>query len=334
MTDSFISPEPYSAPSTQSLVPYRTLLPRTSRVARSLEEQWGPREPEGPCPRGKGRENRTQPDRCRRPDCIQDTRLRFKYLPQMVALAEPNYTVLLTRLVGHYPTDRGRIADLQTGLRDEVGVVQWLWTIEPNPNATGYHLHAWGWGDDFSSDQLAEQAAIVGYGVTDMKPVTYHGDFGYTAKNATHNQASLTEHIRLNGRELIHGRGFFRDAHTGESMTQREARTRARRLTREPEARTQVQTRAQATASWFTKNFQTLPPQSATALRDEQPKSLVDIETGEIVHTLGHRADLTTVRGGGQVGALILTFRGHDGRLRLLDSAKGGVRIVEYRSAA
>ena len=74
----------------------------------------------------------------------------------MVALAQPDYMVLVTNLVGHYPTDRDGIANLQKGLRDQVGAVQWLWTIEPNPKATGYHLHAWGWGDAFSKDQLAE----------------------------------------------------------------------------------------------------------------------------------------------------------------------------------
>ena len=85
----------------------------------------------------------------------------------MVALAQPEYMVMLTNLAGDYRTDRDRIATLQTGLRDEVGVVQWLWTIEPNPKATGYHLHAWGWGDAFSKDQLAEQAGMVGYGLSE-----------------------------------------------------------------------------------------------------------------------------------------------------------------------
>jgi hypothetical protein len=294
-----------------------------------MEEQWGPREPEGPCPKGKNRENRTQPDRCRRPDCLQDTRLRYKYLPDMVALAQPQYMVLLTNLVGDYRADRDRIADLQTGLRNQVGVVQWLWTIEPNPNATGFHLHALGWGDHFSRDQLAEQAATVGYGHTDLVPVTYDGDFGYIAKNVTHNQASLTEHIRLNGRELIHGRGFFRDGKTRQPLSQREARTRVLTL-----HGTQQLTPAQKNAQWSSKNLHALSTHSAQALRDEQPRHLIDVETGEVLHTLGRRADLTAVNGPGEIGVPIITFRGSDGVLRLLGGNGDGLRIVEYRSAA
>ena len=61
----------------------------------------------GSMPKGKNRENRTQPDRCRRPDCLQDTRLRYKYLPDMVALAQPQYMVLLTNLVGDCPSRQG-----------------------------------------------------------------------------------------------------------------------------------------------------------------------------------------------------------------------------------
>ncbi len=325
-------PQPDSTTSTLSLVPYRTLLPGAGGVGGSLEEQWGPREPVGPCPDGQTRENRTQQDRCRQPDCVQDIRLRFKYLPDMIALAQPEYMVLATNLFGDYRTDRDRIAALQKGLRDQVGVVQWLWVIEPNPKGTGYHLHAWGWGGAFSKDQLAEQAALVGYGYTDLVPKTYDGDFGYIAKNATYNQASLNEHLRLNSPELIHGRGFWRDGSTGGPLDQREARTKARALARQ-QANADM-TPAQKNAEWSKSNLHALSIQSARALRDEQPHSLVDTETGEIVHTLGRRADLTALKGQGDVGVLIVTFRGPDGRLRLLDGIAGGVRIVEYRSAA
>jgi hypothetical protein len=59
--------------------------------------------------------------------------------------------------------------------------------------------------------------------MTQLKTVTHSRNFGYTMKNAVHNAQSLEAHIRLNGREPIHARGFWRDATSGEPLSQPEA---------------------------------------------------------------------------------------------------------------
>jgi hypothetical protein len=67
------------------------------------------------------------------------------------------------------------------------------------------------------------RATQVGFGITQIIRVTHSRNFAYPMKNAIHNAHSLEEHIRLNGREPIHARGYWRDPSTGDLLNQPEA---------------------------------------------------------------------------------------------------------------
>ncbi len=92
-----------------------------------------------------------------------------------------------------------------------------------SPRGTGYHVHAWLRGDVVPPERLNYRARAVGFGHTDMQPVQHTGSFSYILKCATHDQASLTEHLRLNGYGLLHARTFWWDATTNERLNRDEA---------------------------------------------------------------------------------------------------------------
>jgi hypothetical protein len=162
--------------------------------------------------------------RCRRNSCLSCVRVLARQLHEAVKLAQPSHLATLTALSGDWQTDRKMVNRLRYYLRDRDGLTfAFAWAVEPNPRNTGHHAHGWVWGDPIPRGRFQYRANQVGFGITQLKTVTHSGNFAYVLKNATHNARSLDEHIRLNGREPIHARGFWRDATTGEALTKAEA---------------------------------------------------------------------------------------------------------------
>jgi hypothetical protein len=140
-----------------------------------------------------------------------------------VSVAGPSHLVTLTGLCGTWERDRTTVNRLRRYLRRDGLTFAFAWAIEPNPSRTGHHAHGWAWGDPRFEETIQHRASQVGLGEVDVAHVTYKGNFGYPIKNAVHNQVSLSAHRKLNGREFLHARGFWRDERTGTTFTKDEA---------------------------------------------------------------------------------------------------------------
>lgn len=246
----------------------------------------------------------------------------------MISLAAPDYFITVGGFTGERQEDLKTRRKLLRRLRTLVGEVHLVSAIEPNPQWTGYHLHAWGYGDLLEEWQLTEAAQRAGLGtITHLEPVTYDGYFDYIVKNATWNQRSLAEHIRINGTELVQGRGFWRDSRTGQHMDQEQARAVVRNLN--TTCRTDASEATKA-AQWSGKHLHAVGPALADRVRDERPFTYVDRASGEVLASMAARASLEALSRPGLVGAIVLTFRDSEGGLRLLDGQRsGGVPAIK-----
>ena len=221
VTDSHSHSTPSSDPEDFSpvLVPSRGFRSQHQR----LVDQWGPRVELDSCPGSKYHWRNTEthvagaPIGCRKSTCIFCLRVMATQVRAAVKLARPSRMALLTALSGDWQTDRKMVNRLRFYLRDRDGLTfAFAWAIEPNPKDTGYHAHGWVWGDPIPRETFQYRATSAGLGMANLIRVTNERDFAYPMKNATHNARSLHEHRRLNGREPIHARGFWRDTATGE----------------------------------------------------------------------------------------------------------------------
>lgn len=209
-------------------------------ASSSLVDRWGPREEVDACPRARYQmvnlsTGLLAPSRCGSGSCLYCARVNAKQIKHALALASPDYLATLTGLSGVWQTDRRTVNRLTYYLRgrgSEHLKFGLAWAIEGNPRETGHHAHGWLWGDEKVEEAFQRRATQVGLGIVDLMPVTHHRGLTYPIKNAVHTQASLDEHRRLNGREVIHARNFWRDGDTKEPLTKETAITRATAIRR------------------------------------------------------------------------------------------------------
>lgn len=202
---------------------------------QNLEAQWGPRADAERCPnprlvlldtRTGEIKNQTL---CRRSTCLYCNRVRAREYHRAIDLAAPSQGFTLTLVDGDRQASRNQVKQVVRTLRRSEGLnVSVAWALECNPGGTGHHAHGWLRGDHVRPKVLTMAAARAGLGSVHVQPVTYRGDFSYPMKSATHNQRSLTEHLRLNGPELLHARHFWFDPRSGEALTRDQAVQRSR----------------------------------------------------------------------------------------------------------
>lgn len=220
------------------------LLVQEHRVGehdQKMFDQWGPRAEVSQCPNQVGQmvndhSGKRLPARCRTRCCLFCNRVLARNIDAVVALAEPEEMLNFTGLTGQWQRDKKMFQQLKRSLSRDGMPIHLAWAIERNPNRTGFHAHGWAYADTGTVDagQVYRRARDAGLGQTDARAVTYPGSFSYIIKNATWNQASLAEHGRLNGREVIHARGFWRDAETGTHLTLAKAITAAYNIDKDP----------------------------------------------------------------------------------------------------
>ena len=95
------------------------------------------------------------------PVCIVILALR---LGAAIGMARPDQHVLLTQAGSDWPTTRRRVNLFRQNLR-RLGVQsEDVFHVEPNPRATGTHVHMWRWGDPLDSQHAADAASRAGMG--------------------------------------------------------------------------------------------------------------------------------------------------------------------------
>jgi len=204
-----------------------------------LEELWGPETELDLCPRfwstpdPKWTVGQMRMHRCRNGSCLYCVRGKVREVRDGVRFSRPNALLTVTGLTGDHRTDCTTMNLLAKYLRRVKGgqtcTFAWIWATEPNPRGTGHHAHAWSWGDIPAPGELDRRANQAGLGITNLREVTYDGNFAYLCKTATWNETSLAAYRAVNGTDIVHGgRGFWRDPTTGESLDRREAARRQR----------------------------------------------------------------------------------------------------------
>ena len=201
-----------------------------------LADQWGPRQQMNRCVNGEPLWVVTDSGevwgrRCRRNSCLYCVRGKVARIRRAVRYSRPTALLTLTGLNGPYRADADRINLLTKYLRRDKKNIHLVWASEWNPSGDGgHHAHAWAHCDPLSAQHLNARASDVGIGLCHIKTVTHARNFGYIAKTAIWNERSLAVYRLLNGSELVHGRGFWRDPITGNRLSLVKAATRQRDL--------------------------------------------------------------------------------------------------------
>jgi hypothetical protein len=129
--------------------------------------------------------------------------------------------MLLTLVGDNFGQIRERMKVLRYRLAQEVEDVRWLWHVEPNPQGTGHHVHAWQRGSYVPQRLLSARARSVGMGsfatvnkIRSAAGASQYGlkGLGYGLKGVEQDDEGLT-YLRENGHRLTHqSRGFFQSA--------------------------------------------------------------------------------------------------------------------------
>jgi hypothetical protein len=142
-----------------------------------------------------------------------------------IALAGPERLLTLTQVGESWATVRVRMRRLRHRLVNDVGAVQWVWSVEPNPRGTGHHVHAEQYGAFVPVRRLSALARREGMGqVVDIRRIRMRVDVSsrylvklaadaYGTKLARGDVEQLGAYLRANGgRQMVHAsRGFWRD---------------------------------------------------------------------------------------------------------------------------
>ncbi len=81
-----------------------------------------------------------------------------------LADARPERFLTLTLVGEDWATVRARMFRLRHHVVQEVGSVEWCWSVEPNPRGTGHHVHAFQRGVFVPQARLSELARREGMG--------------------------------------------------------------------------------------------------------------------------------------------------------------------------
>jgi hypothetical protein len=172
------------------------------------------------------------PARCSRNGCSYCLRANARRRARAIAWASPDRAILLTLVGDNFAQIRERMKVLRYRLALEVEDVRWLWHVEPNPQDTGHHVHAWQRGSYVPQRLLSERARSVGMGsfarvnqIRSRKGAAAYGlkGLGYGLKNVTGSDDEGMTYLRENGYRLTHqSRGFFQSA-SGATMGVRDA---------------------------------------------------------------------------------------------------------------
>lgn len=141
----------------------------------------------------------------------------------------------LSKLSGHWPTDRRMMNRLTEYVRKTDRDWEVAWHLERNPKGTGFHGHAWQHGDFIEQAELQELCHKAGMGfpyIERMKQQTGRGSsVRYGLKGVSYGMKldDLSDYLDTNGSRLVHAtRNFWRDGDTGERLTLETAREQVR----------------------------------------------------------------------------------------------------------
>jgi hypothetical protein len=205
-------------------------------------------------PRGKGCPNNPMgyayvnnltgevvPWRCARNTCDYCVQGNARRRALAIAYAKPERAILLTQVGNDWATVQARLNRLRHAIVKELEAsFEWVWHVEPNPQGTGHHVHAWQRGVFIPQKDLARIADSKGLGgvafINKIRNPLQSANYGlkglgYGLKGIATDSRST--YLRVNGGRLTHqSRGFFVDS-DGQRVGVREAERLAASVGRE-----------------------------------------------------------------------------------------------------
>ena len=153
----------------------------------------------------------------------------------MIEIAQPSQFLTITLFINDGQSVRSGFTSFRRNLRRMTGEdPRFAWVVEENVLSRDMaHLHSWMYcpsGAVLDLESLTAASQRSGLGHADMSLRTQSSTYGYLTKVPAHNQASLQAHTRLNGREIINGRRFWRDGRGGPLISKPEAKWKARQI--------------------------------------------------------------------------------------------------------
>lgn len=182
------------------------------------------------------------PWRCGRNACDYCVQGNARRRARAIALAKPERALLLTQVGNEWQTIRDRLKKFRHLVAKRLEVqFEWVYHVEPNPQGTGHHVHAWQRGDFLPQDELVEAADSAGMGrvvfINKIRNPLESANYGlkglgYGLKGIAAAE-SRSAYLVANGRRLTHqSRSFFVDS-DGQRCGVRDAEREAARAGRE-----------------------------------------------------------------------------------------------------
>jgi hypothetical protein len=196
-------------------------------------DQMEPTEPAERCPRSSGRvvielySGSVYPDRCRSSQCAFCLPLNARRRCLAITYAAPQRMIGLSALASERDPNPGATVLTAVGIiRRNLKRIgrepgEWCFTVEQNPEKTGYHAHCLQRGRSIPQAELQESCARAGVGIPYINSIKREGiwtsryglkgfgadGYGLKSFRATGN---AQESLRINnGRMEHHSRGFF-----------------------------------------------------------------------------------------------------------------------------
>jgi hypothetical protein len=170
---------------------------------------------------------------CRLNTCLACVRRFAPMYSKMIEIAGPSQFITITGFINDRALLRTAFTSFRRNLKRATGEdPRYAWVAEENVQSRDKaHIHSWMYcpsGAVLNPESLNAAAQRSGLGHVHMSFKTRSSTYSYLTKVPAHNQASLQAHTRLNGREIINGRRFWRDGRGGSLISKSEAKWIAR----------------------------------------------------------------------------------------------------------
>jgi len=182
------------------------------------------------CPRSRGRwVNRYSGewfwDRCGRNRCLVCGPSKAVSVAGAIGVCDPERFIRWSLVADDWQVARARFKRLRYRCREVVPLWQDCYSVERNPEGTGFHAHGYQWGGFIAQRRLQALCLREGFGFPYIRAwhPTSERAYGYALKAATgyglkgaQRSETLGEFMALNGGRFVHAsRDFWREGAKG-----------------------------------------------------------------------------------------------------------------------
>ena len=110
--------------------------------------------------------------RCRQSTCVGCNRVYARTYRDAMCITMPTHSIRMTGVYESWPATQSRMQGWLKRMRSTGLKVNFDYTVERNPQHTGFHIHGWFYGSPLSPLSLSKLALSAGLVNSDVQPVT------------------------------------------------------------------------------------------------------------------------------------------------------------------